>query len=131
MMEKYGLTTRQRRILEAMRTFTSAGYAATQREVANAIGIGDWTNRDSAIRTTLVRLAREGLIRHTPHRVRSIDITELGVLALQCDRAPPVMPRVPAVLRARLAEIDAQRVELAAEAEQLGAELARLEGAPR
>jgi repressor LexA len=70
-----GLTTRQRRVLETIRSLVERrGYPPSMREIGEAVGL----TSPSSVSHQLETLQRKGFIRRDPNRPRAIELTVPG-----------------------------------------------------
>ena len=74
-VEGHGLTPRQRRVLEVIRSaVTERGYPPSMREIGEAVGL----TSPSSVAHQLAALERKGYLRRDPHRPRAIEVLEPG-----------------------------------------------------
>jgi repressor LexA len=82
-----GLTQRQRRVLEVIRSSVDArGYPPSLREIGDAVGL----TSPSSVAHQLSALERKGYLRKDPHRPRAIEVVEPG--SSQGYRGAPEIP---------------------------------------
>ncbi|QAY70612.1 transcriptional repressor LexA [Xylanimonas protaetiae] len=89
-----GLTPRQRRVLETIRTSVETrGYPPTMREIGEVVGLAS----PSSVKHQLMTLERKGYLRRDPNRPRAMEVVDPGGAAPTApDAAAPVTPE-PAV----------------------------------
>lgn len=70
--DQYGLSPRQRRILQFIRdTVEARGYPPSMREMGDAVGLAS----SSSVSHQLRVLERRGFLRRDPHRPRALEVT--------------------------------------------------------
>jgi repressor LexA len=95
--DQYGLTPRQRRILEVIRdAVNSRGYPPSIREMGDAVGLAS----SSSVAHQLKMLEQKGFLRRDPHRPRALEVLlPEDAAAAGADAVPAV--GAPAAHRAR------------------------------
>jgi repressor LexA len=83
--DEHGLTARQRRVLEVIRSAVERrGYPPSMREIGEAVGL----TSPSSVAHQLVTLERKGFLRRDPHRPRAIEVVSPEAAPLPVDAVP-------------------------------------------